>query len=115
MQVLRGTLDGVHQTTDVDHLDRGYRALERMERLIDDVLALAQQGQLIDDTETVSLASLARECWEVLETAEAELIVNGDIQLEADPGRVRQIFENLFANSVSHAGMLPASLETNPI
>lgn len=104
MQVLRGTLDGVRQTADVDHLDRGYRALERMERLIDDVLALAQEGQLIDDTETVSLASLARECWEVLETAEAELIVNGDIQFEADPGRVRQIFENLFANSVSHAG-----------
>jgi PAS domain S-box-containing protein len=104
MQVLRGTLDGVRQTADVDHLDRGYRALERMERLIDDVLALAQEGQLIDDTETVSLESIARECWEVLETTEAELIVNGDIQFEADPGRVRQIFENLFANSVSHAG-----------
>lgn len=104
MQVLRGTLDGVRQTTDIDHLDRGYRALDRMETLIDDVLALAQQGQLIDETETVSLAALAHECWDVLETDEAELVVEEDIQFEADPGRVRQIFENLFANSVTHAG-----------
>jgi len=103
MQVLRGTLDGVRQTTDIDHLDRGYRALDRMETLIDDVLALAQQGQLIDETEIVSLAALADGCWEILETAESELIVESDLQFEADPGRVRQIFENLFANSVAHA------------
>jgi GAF domain-containing protein len=30
LQVLRGTLDGVRQTADVDHLDRGYRALDRI-------------------------------------------------------------------------------------
>jgi len=104
MQVLRGTLDGVRQTTDIEHLNRGYRALDRMETLIDDVLTLAQQGQLIDDTETVSLAALAHECWDVLETSEAELVVENDIQFEADRGRVRQILENLFANSVAHAG-----------
>jgi signal transduction histidine kinase len=104
LQVLRGTLDGVRQTTDVDHLDRGYRALDRMETLIHDVLTLAQRGQLIDTTEIVSLASLADDCWEVLETANAELVINDDIEFEADPGRVRQLLENLFANAVTHAG-----------
>jgi len=104
LQVLRGTLDGVRQTADVDHLDRGYRALDRMETLIHDVLTLAQQGQLIDDTELVSLASLASECWGVLETANADLVINDDIQFEADPGRVRQLLENLFNNAVTHAG-----------
>jgi signal transduction histidine kinase len=104
LQVLRGTLDGVRQTADVDHLDRGYRALDRMETLIHDVLTLAQQGQLIDDTELVSLASLASECWDVLETANADLVINDDIQFEADPGRVRQLLENLFNNAVTHAG-----------
>ena len=104
LQVLRGTLDGVRQTTDVDHLDRGYRALDRMETLIHDVLTLAQQGQLIDTTEIVSLASLADDCWDVLETANAELVINDDIEFEADPGRVRQLLENLFANAVTHGG-----------
>ncbi|QUJ73830.1 GAF domain-containing protein [Haloarcula marismortui] len=104
LQVLRGTLDGVRKTTDVNHLDRGYRALDRMETLIDDVLMLAQEGQLIDDTEMVSLASLADDCWDVLETADAELIINDDMEFEADSGRVRQLLENLFANAVTHAG-----------
>ena len=104
LQVLRGTLDGVRQTTDVEHLDRGYRALDRMETLIHDVLTLAQQGQLIDDTEMVSLASLADDCWDVLETANAELVINTDMEFEADSGRVRQLLENLFANAVTHAG-----------
>ncbi|WP_434531541.1 GAF domain-containing protein (plasmid) [Haloarcula sp. NS06] len=104
LQVLRGTLDGVRQTTDVDHLDRGYRALDRMDTLIQDVLTLAQRGQLIDTTEIVSLASLADDCWDVLETANAELIINDDIEFEADPGRVRQLLENLFANAVTHGG-----------
>jgi len=104
LQVLRGTLDSVRQTTDVDHLDRGYRALDRMETLIDDVLMLAQQGQLIDETETVSLASLVDGCWDVVETANAELVIDDDIEFEGDPGRVRQLLENLFANAVAHAG-----------
>jgi len=75
-----------------------------METLIDDVLMLAQEGQLIDDTEMVSLASLADDCWDVLETADAELMINDDMEFEADSGRVRQLLENLFANAVTHAG-----------
>lgn len=59
LQTLRGAFDGVAETGDREHLDRGYRALSRMETLIDDLLLLAQRGEESRETSTVSLEELA--------------------------------------------------------
>jgi PAS domain S-box-containing protein len=77
--------------------------VDRMGALIDDLLAMAEHGQRVLDAERVSLADAARAAWRQVETDTAELTV-GDADVDADPDRLRELFSNLFRNSVEHAG-----------
>jgi PAS domain S-box-containing protein len=95
----------LEETTDEDvreHLETAREANERMETLIEDLLSLAKQGQVVGHTERVSLEAVAREAWGHVETGSATLSVEADATVEADPGRLSALFENLFRNSVEH-------------
>lgn len=78
-------------------------SLDRMNDLIDDVLALAQEGQVVDDLASVSVATTARNCWEAVATDGAELRVEDDVWIRTDGSRLRSLLENLFDNSTTHA------------
>ncbi|GAA0714938.1 signal transduction histidine kinase [Halorubrum trapanicum] len=92
------------ESVDVAELGAVKRSLDRMDALIEDLLALARQGAGIDETEPVSLADLAAECWETVDTESATLAVETDAVVAADRSRLRQALENLFVNAVTHAG-----------
>ncbi|QSG07286.1 ATP-binding protein [Halapricum desulfuricans] len=85
-----------------DHLDTAADALERMETLIDDVLALARQGQPIDEPTTVSLAALAGDARAMVDASDVDVEIE-DCRFEADPDRLQQLLENLFRNAAEHA------------
>ena len=104
LNIAQGNLDLVRETGDADALQTVDNALDRMESLIADLLALARQGQPIDDTETVSLGEIVESCWEMVDVGNAELVVDGDLEIEADRDRLQQLLENLFRNSVEHGG-----------
>ncbi|MGQ3328266.1 ATP-binding protein [Halorubrum sp. FL23] len=109
LNVATGNLDMVREQLSDEHeelaeIDAVARSLERMEALVEDMLTLARQGAAIDETEPVSLAELAGECWESVDTAAAEIVVADDLRFQADRSRLRQAVENLFANAVTHAG-----------
>jgi signal transduction histidine kinase len=80
------------------------RSHERMEEIIEDVLTLARDGQSVDETEPVALATVAEGCWETVGLAGATLEIETGATVEADRSRLRQLFENLFRNSIEHVG-----------
>ncbi|MFP8954471.1 PAS domain S-box protein [Natrialbaceae archaeon A-arb3/5] len=74
-----------------------------MRSLIDDLLEMAKQGQLVLDSETTNIGSVADAAWEQFETGDEELQVT-DTVVAADPERLRELLLNLFRNALEHGG-----------
>jgi PAS domain S-box-containing protein len=87
---------------DDEHLAAVDRAHERMDRLVETLLALARHGETVDDTSAVDLGTLARSCWARLETADAELEIADDVTVRADENLLDRAVENVLRNSVEH-------------
>ena len=104
LNVATGRLELARKTGDLEHLDAVSSALERMETLIDDLLALTREGYSEADERVVDLGSLAGECWETVETGRAGIRVESDSRIRADQSRLRQLLENLFRNAAEHGG-----------
>ncbi|SEH42269.1 PAS domain S-box-containing protein [Halopenitus malekzadehii] len=115
LNVAAGRLDLAHEeyddgdgTVDPDHYETIGDALGRMERIIDDMLWLAREGRRIGALEPVPLAAVARRAWSLVadgtESATLSVRVDEGRTVEADPDRLRQLLENLYHNSVEHAG-----------
>jgi len=102
LNVASGYLDLARGTGDPEHFDRIEGAHDRMSRMIDELLSLAQQGDIVGDTRPVELRTVATEAWDVVETEGCELVVDTDRVVDADPDRLRDLFSNLFRNSAEH-------------
>jgi signal transduction histidine kinase len=85
-----------------EHHERCVRAVDRMDALIDDLLATARHGNTDTEPTELRIGDVARQAWETVATGNAELVVEDGDCIEADPGQCRQLFENLFRNSVEH-------------
>ncbi|MYL68269.1 PAS domain S-box protein [Halorubrum distributum] len=126
LNVLSGYLRLARETGTDSYFDRCERALDEMERLIEDVLALAKQGEAVGSFERVNLGELAAGYSDdafgsangedpfggdagdtadgEAEADSSEVEVDADGEILADPGRVRQLLGNLFRNAVEHGG-----------
>lgn len=104
LNVAQGRLDLACEEIDNDHLDVVARAHDRMERLLEDLLRLAREGKPVQDLTAVDLVSILSECWDHVRTAEATLEIESAPIVEADHGRLTQLFENLLRNAVEHGG-----------
>ncbi len=104
LAVATSYLEVAREDPDGDHLDVVEESLTRMNALIDDVLAFARQGQPVTDTEAVSLEEIATQCWEMVEQYDGTVVVDSDMTLHADPGRLKRVLENLFRNALEHGG-----------
>jgi PAS domain S-box-containing protein len=113
LNVALGRFDLLEDECDSEHLAPIDRSLNRMDALVEDLLALARQGQVVDETDPVALTTIAREAWETADTQEASLeLAADDVVVEADDARFRELLENLFRNAVEHgsANNRPASM-----
>jgi PAS domain S-box-containing protein len=102
LNVANGHLELARAERDSTHLDDAAQALGRMETLIDDVLALAREGEAVDETEPIALSTVVEQCWANVETARADYRLVDDCTVMADESRLARVFENLFRNSVEH-------------
>jgi signal transduction histidine kinase len=104
MNVAQGHLELARETGAQKHFEAVESAHGRMERLVEEVLALSRRGDTVGDLSPVSLGSVAREAWETVETPETELRVETDRRIVSDDRRLRALFENLFRNTAEHGG-----------
>ncbi|SDF90261.1 PAS domain S-box-containing protein [Halorientalis regularis] len=102
LEVARGRLELAQEHGDDRHLEHVDGAIDRMETIVDDLLALARQGTTVQDTQLVRLDRVARAAWEVVDTGDAALTVASDCTVRADGSRLQQLFENCFRNAVEH-------------
>ena len=102
LSVARARLDLASDECHSDHLDDADAALDRMEALVDDVLAFARLGEHVVDGEPTNVGELARRAWKSVTTADADLTVASAPTVVADATRLQRLFENLFRNSVEH-------------
>ena len=61
LNVAAGRLELARSECDSDHLDHVHQEHERMEELIEDLVAMARQGKPVTETATVDLAAAAKE------------------------------------------------------
>jgi PAS domain S-box-containing protein len=85
-------------------LDRIDSAVGRARRIIEDVLTMARNEGDVENARPVSIATLAREVWEVGETEGGTLHVEEDRLVMADRSRLRELVGNLFTNALQHGG-----------
>jgi len=102
LNVASGRVELANEEFESAHLESAIEALERMEAIIEDTLVLAKEGQYTADQEWISIQDVARQCWEMVETADATLEITESFELSADPSRLQHVFENLFQNAVEH-------------
>ncbi|AUG46537.1 two-component system sensor histidine kinase/response regulator [Haloarcula taiwanensis] len=87
-----------------EHIESLHRSLERMDELIDDVLALARGGHKVIDANETSLDDIITAAWDTVESSDATLErIETDAEITGDQTRLQQLFENLFRNSVEHS------------
>ncbi len=103
LNVATGRLELLKVEYDSPHIPPIQRALDRMESLIEDVLVLAQQGKVVSETGPVSLSRVVKSAWAMVSTETADLHLDDSLAVvDADDGRLCELFENLFRNALEH-------------
>jgi PAS domain S-box-containing protein len=103
LNVAKGYAVQARETGDERSIEEVEVSLERMEQLIEELLAMARDGQQVDEVVAVDLPDAAEEAWRTVVTEDATLDV-ADATVAADPAMLRQALENLFRNALDHVG-----------
>ncbi|WP_267163514.1 sensor histidine kinase [Halovenus salina] len=90
-------------------------SLARMETIVEDVLALAREGDAIGDLAATSIEEVAEYCWGNVETGAATLEVVDSTTVMADRSALEHIFENLFRNAIEHGSETSIPADSKPL
>ncbi|MHC3381135.1 response regulator [Haloarcula sp. H-GB5] len=111
LNVIQGRLELVQAEHSSDHLAVIETATDRMERIVEDLLWLAREHQEIGSLEPVAIDAAAEAAWNLVSDPadEAELYCDYEAEtqplVKADTDQFRHLLENLFRNTIDHAGL----------
>jgi PAS domain S-box-containing protein len=103
VETLRSTLEHLKNRpcTD-DTISRIEQAQRRLEKSVDEVLALAPTDEIV--SEPVDLNELVRDCWAGIDNRQAYLQTCGDRRIEADPVELRLLVRYVVVGVVEQSG-----------
>ncbi|PAU82939.1 hybrid sensor histidine kinase/response regulator [Halorubrum salipaludis] len=110
LSVIEGRVELARGDGENEHLPAIESAVDRMNRIIEDLLWLAREGRDIGSLEPVSLRDTVEDAWAIVGDPAADATMNygdedGDRGLiKADSDRLTQLLENLFRNAIEHGG-----------
>lgn len=104
LTVAKGNIHLARVHEDDAYLEEADASLDRMEDIIDDLLALARSGERATDLVPVDLDAVAVEAWASVPHVGGDFRTECDGTVLADRSRLRGLLENLFRNAVTHAG-----------
>jgi PAS domain S-box-containing protein len=102
LSVAEGNLELLRKERDSERVEVIDSALSRIDDLIDDLLQLARTDKQLNGIEPVNLDNLSQNCWQNINTTDATVHLNIDGTVQADRGRLAQVFENLLRNAIEH-------------
>lgn len=103
LQTARSGLDLAKTECDSHYLDDVAETIDQLDRLTDNLVDELKHEEITVETEAVDLAAVVEEAWPDRTTA--TLSVESELPtIEAERGRLRQLLDNLFRNSITHGG-----------
>ncbi|THE65649.1 GAF domain-containing protein [Salinadaptatus halalkaliphilus] len=113
LNVLTGYAELIEETGDPSHVEDVLASATRMETMIEDLLTLARNGTELDEREPIDLQELVTDAWAGVDTTGGKLETRSLPTIEGDSGRLQQVFENLFRNSIEHGADAHGSTRGN--
>jgi len=102
LNVAEGNLTLAEETGDLTRLEPAHQSLDRMGKIIDDLLTMARVGSRIESTEPVSISAVAQAAWQQTESEGSKLQIRTEATVDADRSRLQNVFENCFRNATEH-------------
>lgn len=103
LNVAQGRAKMAAEETNNEHLDVVIRSLDRMERLISELLSLSREGRTIEAVDWVRISDVVHNAWESVGRDKISVDCETTYYIRADPNRLEQLFANLFRNSADHS------------
>lgn len=104
LNIADGNIDLAREECDSQYLDIASEAVSEMAVLIDELLALAKEGETIDERSQVGFEELVQSGARNVVLDATRLDIQGSATLECDPSRLREALENLLRNATDHGG-----------
>lgn len=104
LSVAAGNLELAMEQFESEELQTVNRALSRIDRLLEDILALARDEDLEKSLGAADLAELGDRCWDSLSPKDHSINIETNQTVQAEAGRLRQLLENLIRNALEHGG-----------
>lgn len=103
LTIAQASLELYEENRSEERLESIGDALERIDELTTDLLALARHDADTVEIESVQLETVASKAWTAVDTRNANLETEAKT-IDADSSMLQTLFENLYRNAVGHGG-----------